>query len=112
MPVTLQITEAQADRLAKLAAEAGSTPEAMLPYVLEDGFDFTEATIRKINAAITEADAGGRDDPPRSSHGSPACRHRSPCRQESGLSGGKRPWANSKRPWPGTPNATRTPPGA
>ena len=59
MPVTLQITEAQADRLARLAAEAGSTPEAMLSYVLEDGFDFTEATIRKINAAITEADAGG-----------------------------------------------------
>jgi predicted transcriptional regulator len=59
MPISLQIPEAQADRLARLAAEAGSTPEAMLPYVLEDGFDFTEATIRKINAAITEADAGG-----------------------------------------------------
>lgn len=58
MPVTLQIPEAQAERLAKLAAEAGSTPEAMLPHVLEDGFDFTEATIRKINAAIAEADAG------------------------------------------------------
>lgn len=59
MPVTMQIPEAQAARLAKLAAEAGSTPEAMLPYVLEDGFDFTEAAIRKINAAIAEADAGG-----------------------------------------------------
>lgn len=58
MPVSMQIPEAQAARLEKLAAEAGSTPEAMLPYVLEDGFEFTETTIRKINAAIAEADAG------------------------------------------------------
>lgn len=59
MPITLQIPEAQADRLASLAAEAGSTPEAMLPYVLEDGFDFTVATIRKINAALAETEAEG-----------------------------------------------------
>lgn len=58
MPVSMQIPEAQAARLEKLAAEAGSTPEAMLPYVLEDGFEFTEIAIRKINAAIAEADAG------------------------------------------------------
>jgi len=56
---TLHIPDAQAVRLERLAAEAGSTPEALLPYVLEDGFDITESAIRKINAAIAEADAGG-----------------------------------------------------
>jgi len=59
MSIVLAIPDEQAARLERLAAEAGSTPEAMLPYVLEDGFDYTEAAIRKINIAIAEANAGG-----------------------------------------------------
>lgn len=59
MNAPLTLPEEWAERLEHLAAEAGSTPEALLPYVLQDGFEFTEAAIRKINAAIAEADAGG-----------------------------------------------------
>jgi predicted transcriptional regulator len=60
MSTVLTIPDEQAARLQRLATEACSTPEALLPYVLEDGFDYTEAAIRKINAAIAEADAGGK----------------------------------------------------
>jgi len=45
-------------KLAKLAKEAGRTPAEMLPYVMEDGFDYTEDFVRKVNEAIASADAG------------------------------------------------------
>ncbi|MDP2787665.1 MAG: hypothetical protein Q8O79_06275 [Pseudomonadota bacterium] len=58
MSVTLHIPEAQAARLERLAAETGNTPEALLPFILEDGFEFHENAVRKIKAGIVEADAG------------------------------------------------------
>lgn len=58
MSHTLTIPEAQATRLEKLAVEAGSTAEALLPFILEAGFEYNEAAIRNIKSAIAEADAG------------------------------------------------------
>lgn len=53
-----ELTPAMQRRLKKLAAAAGSTPEAMLPYVMQDGFEYNEDFVRKVNEAIAEADAG------------------------------------------------------
>ncbi|MEW5966594.1 MAG: hypothetical protein AB1720_06295 [Pseudomonadota bacterium] len=53
-----ELTPAMQRRLAKLAAAAGRTPEEMLPYVMQDGFDYMEDFIRKVNEAIEEADSG------------------------------------------------------
>lgn len=53
-----ELTPAMQRRLAKLATAAGSTPEAMLPYVMKDGFEYNEEFVRKVNEAIASADAG------------------------------------------------------
>jgi predicted transcriptional regulator len=53
-----ELTPAMQRRLAKLAAAAGTTPEAMLPYVMKDGFEYNEDFVRKVNEAIASADAG------------------------------------------------------
>ena len=52
------LTPAMQRRLAKLATAAGRTPAEMLPYVMQDGFEYTEDFIRKVNEAIESADAG------------------------------------------------------
>lgn len=52
------LTPAMQRRLAKLAAAAGRTPAEMLPYVMQDGFEYTEEFIRKVNEALDEADSG------------------------------------------------------
>lgn len=53
-----ELTPAMQRRLAKLATAAGRTPEEMLPYVMKDGFEYTEDFIRKVNEGIAQADAG------------------------------------------------------
>lgn len=53
-----ELTPAMQRRLAKQAAAAASTPKAMLPYVMEDGFEYNEEFVRKVNEAIAQADAG------------------------------------------------------
>ncbi|MBN8762227.1 MAG: hypothetical protein ABT22_02405 [Thiobacillus sp. SCN 64-317] len=53
-----ELTPAMQRRLAKLAAAAGRTPDEMLPYVMQDGFEYTEDFVRKVNEAIAEADSG------------------------------------------------------
>ncbi len=53
-----ELSPAMEKRLAKLAKDAGRTPAEMLPYVLQDGFEFNEDFVRKVNESITEADAG------------------------------------------------------
>jgi len=53
-----ELTPAMQRRLAKLATAAGSTPEAMLPYVMKDGFEYNEDFVRKVNEGIASADAG------------------------------------------------------
>lgn len=54
----IDLTPAMQRRLAKLAAAAGRTPAEMLPYVMQDGFDYTEEFIRKVNEALDEVDSG------------------------------------------------------
>lgn len=51
---SLGLNPAQQRRLEKLARDAGRTPQAMLRFVLRDGFDFCEWELREILAA--EAD--------------------------------------------------------
>lgn len=53
-----ELTPAMQRRLAKLATAAGRTPAEMLPYVMQDGFEYTEDFVRKVNEAIAQADAG------------------------------------------------------
>ncbi len=53
-----ELTPAMQRRLAKLATAAGTTPEAMLPYVMKDGFEYNEDFVRKVNEGIESADAG------------------------------------------------------
>ncbi|MEW5966598.1 MAG: hypothetical protein AB1720_06315 [Pseudomonadota bacterium] len=53
-----ELTPAMQRRLTKLASAAGTTPEAMLPYVMQDGFEHNEDFVRKVNEAIASADAG------------------------------------------------------
>ncbi|MCL5059936.1 MAG: hypothetical protein M1449_05160 [Candidatus Thermoplasmatota archaeon] len=53
-----ELTPAMQRRLAKLATAAGRSPEEMLPYVMRDGFEYTEDFISKVNEAIAQADAG------------------------------------------------------
>ena len=53
-----ELTPAMQRRLAKLAVAAGRTPAEILPYVMQDGFEYTEEFIRKVNEAIADADAG------------------------------------------------------
>ncbi|MFM9968694.1 MAG: hypothetical protein ACKVQK_09885 [Burkholderiales bacterium] len=47
---------AQSDqrRLAKLAADAGRTPQAMLKFVLRDGFDYCEYVVNSVNHGIAD----------------------------------------------------------
>ena len=45
-------------RLVKLAKEAHRTPEAMLPYVLRDGFEYCEQVVCSVNAGLADVEAG------------------------------------------------------
>jgi len=45
-------------RLEKLASEAGSTPEEMLDFVMQDGFDYTENFVRQVKQGLADVDAG------------------------------------------------------
>lgn len=58
MPNTVSLKPAELRRLEKLAAAAGRTPAAMLPFVLKDGFDYCERMIAAINDGISDLAAG------------------------------------------------------
>jgi predicted transcriptional regulator len=47
-----------AARLEKLAAEAGSTPEKMLDFVMRDGFDYTENFVHQAKQGLADVEAG------------------------------------------------------
>ena len=47
-----------AARLEKLASEAGSTPEKMLDFVMQDGFDYTENFVRQVKQGLADVEAG------------------------------------------------------
>ena len=52
------LTQAQMRRLRKLAREAGRTPQSMLRFVLEDGFDYCDYLVRSVNEGIKSIDRG------------------------------------------------------
>jgi len=47
-----------AARLEKLALEAGSTPENMLEFVMQDGFDYTENFVHQVKQGLADVEAG------------------------------------------------------
>ena len=51
-PMTLNAAEQR--RLEKLAHEAGRTPQAMMKFVLRDGFEFCEWAVRESIEADAE----------------------------------------------------------
>jgi predicted transcriptional regulator len=55
-PATLSAIDQR--RLERLAAEAGSTPKAMLKHVLRDGFDYCEHVVRAVNQGLDDVRAG------------------------------------------------------
>lgn len=50
----LAIPSTTSRRIEKLAAEAGRTPAQMLKYVLRDGLEYTEYTVREANAGLAD----------------------------------------------------------
>ena len=44
-------------RIEKLAVDAGRTPREMLKFVLRDGLEYTEASVRDVRQSIAELDA-------------------------------------------------------
>ena len=56
---SLALTSAQQRRLERLAHKAGRTPDAMLKFVLRDGFEFCEQDVRETIEADEDADRRG-----------------------------------------------------
>ena len=56
---SLALTTAQQRRLERLAHKAGRTPEAMLKFVLRDGFEFCEQDVRETIEADEDIDRNG-----------------------------------------------------
>ncbi len=46
-------------RLEKLAAAAGRSAETMLPFVLRDGFEYCERTVKAANQGLDDITAHG-----------------------------------------------------
>ena len=53
------LTKAQQRRLEKLAREAGRTPQAMLRFVLRDGFELCEEDVATARSAEVELVGSG-----------------------------------------------------
>ena len=49
---TLTLSQTDTRRLEKLAHEAGRSPRDVLKYVLRDGFDATEYTVKAVRARM------------------------------------------------------------
>lgn len=45
-------------RLEALAKQAGRTPQAMIPFVLHEGFDYCEHVVRETARGLADAKAG------------------------------------------------------
>lgn len=56
---SLALNTTQQRRLEKLARDAGRTPQAMLRYVLRDGFELCELEVNESIAAEREATQRG-----------------------------------------------------
>lgn len=58
MSTTMTLPTKFATRLEKLALEAGSTPEKMLDFVMQDGFEYTEKFVQQIKQGMADVEAG------------------------------------------------------
>lgn len=58
MSTTVTLPARFATRLKKLALEAGSTPEKMLDFVMQDGFDYTENFVHQVKQGMDDVEAG------------------------------------------------------
>ena len=56
---SLALTTTQQRRLEKLARDAGRTPQAMLRFVLRDGFDLCELEVNESITAERDAERSG-----------------------------------------------------
>ena len=54
----LTLTTAQQRRLEKLAREAKRTPQSMLRYALQDGFDYCAYLVKSVNEGIASLERG------------------------------------------------------
>jgi len=54
----LSLSAHMSRRIAKLADEAGRTPQEMLKLVLRDGVEYCEYVVRSVNEGLTDLDAG------------------------------------------------------
>ncbi|MBL8489262.1 MAG: hypothetical protein JNM82_00600 [Rhodocyclaceae bacterium] len=45
-------------RIEKLARDAGRTPETMLRFVLRDGIEYCEYTVKAVNEGLADVEAG------------------------------------------------------
>ncbi|MCK6404459.1 MAG: hypothetical protein L6Q60_00425 [Rhodocyclaceae bacterium] len=55
----IDLKPADMRRLEKLAAAAGRRPEAMLPFVLRDGFDYCERMVKATHQGQADIDKHG-----------------------------------------------------
>jgi hypothetical protein len=58
----LALKPADMRRLEKLAAAAGRSPQAMLPFVLRDGFAYCEQTVKAVNQGLASIERHGTID--------------------------------------------------
>lgn len=58
MPTAMTLPIKFAARLEKLALESGSTPEKMLEFVMQDGFDYTENFVHQVKQGQADVKAG------------------------------------------------------
>lgn len=56
----LTLTAAQQRRLERLAREAKRSPQAMLRFVLRDGFDYCGYVVKSVNEGMTSLNRGER----------------------------------------------------
>jgi len=54
----LSLSPAQQRRLERLARLAGSSPSAMMRFVLRDGFAYTEEAVKRTQAGIADVMRG------------------------------------------------------
>lgn len=54
----IALTPHQQRRLELLAKAASRTPQAMMRFVLRDGFEYTEDAVKRAKAGIADADRG------------------------------------------------------
>ncbi|OFZ99703.1 MAG: hypothetical protein A3H35_12375 [Betaproteobacteria bacterium RIFCSPLOWO2_02_FULL_62_17] len=60
--VTAALTQCDHRRLLKLAAKAERTPQAMLKFVLRDGFDYCEYVVEAVNEGIADRSSSDIDE--------------------------------------------------